>query len=151
MSKPFSNPFFEADMSKLCDMSKMSEMFRMPPMDMGSLYEIQRRNVETCTIVTQAAYDHMQSLWHRQSEGWRQMMEECSRSMSSLSSAGSPEEKVMRSAEVSKAALEKCLASLRDIAETMARCNTQTMETVSSRVNKGMDEWQGILKNNRAA
>ena len=57
----------------------------------------------------------------------------------------------MKQAEASKAAIDKCLANVRDIAETVAKCNTQALDTVSNRMNEGLDELRGIIKTNRAA
>jgi phasin family protein len=151
MSKPFTNPFFEADMSKLFDMSKITGEFRMPQFDMEAAASLQRRNIEACTSLGQAIFESYQSLFRRQADMCRQAMEEVSQSMSAIVSCPSPEEKVMKQAEASKMAMEKCLANVRDIAETMAKCQTQALETVSTRVHEGFDELRGIIKSGRAA
>ncbi len=62
----------------------------------------------------------------------------------------STEEKVIKQAEASKAAMEKCIANVRDIAETISKCNGQAIETVSLRMNEGLDELRGIIKNRAA-
>ena len=71
--------------------------------------------------------------------------------LNAVATSPSPEEKVMKQAEAGKMAVDKCLANVRDIAETIAKCNTQAMETVSNRMNEGMDELRGIIKSGRAA
>lgn len=151
MSKPFTNPFFEADMSKFFDMSKMTGEFRMPQFDMEAAMTLQRKNIEAWTALNQAMFESFQALCRRQADMARQSMEEMSQTMNAIVSCPSPEEKVIKQAEASKAALDKCLANVRDIAETLAKCNTHAMETVSTRMNEGMDELRGIIKNNRAA
>jgi phasin family protein len=78
------------------------------------------------------------------------MMEECTQTMQAIMSCPSPEEKVIKQAEASKMAMEKCLANVRDITETLAKCNTQALETVSTRMNEGMDELRGIIKTRAA-
>lgn len=156
MSKPFTNPFFEADMSKLFDMSKfdMSKMtgdFRMPQMNMESMMTAQRRNIESFSALQQAASQSFQALWQRQAEMVRQAMEETSQMMSSIMSCPTPEEKMIKQAEVSKVAMEKCLANVRDITETISKCNSQAMEAVSNRMNESLDELRGIISSSRAA
>ena len=151
MSKPFANPFFEADMSKLFDISKMSSDLRMPQFDMEAATAVQRRNIEAYTALGQAAFDSFQSLWRRQADVMRQMMEETSQTMQSMAGCATPEEKVIKQVEASKAAMDKCLANVRDVAETVAKCNNQALETVSNRMNEGLDELRGIIKTNRAA
>jgi phasin family protein len=154
MSKPFANPFFEADMTKLFPMTNMSKMagdFRMPQWDMEALLTVQRRNMEAYTTLCQAVFESWQSLCRRQADIAKQTMEETAQSVGAVASCPSPEEKVIKQAEVSKMAMEKCLANVRDIAETFAKCNNQALETVSTRMNEGLDELRGIIKTNRAA
>jgi phasin family protein len=150
MSKPFTNPFFEADMSKIFDFSKIAGDLRMPQFDMEAAATLQRKNIEAYTALNQAAFESFQALWRRQAEMARQMMEETMQTFQGIASCP-PEEKVMRQAEASKVAMEKCLANVRDIAETVAKCNTQALETVSTRMNEGMSELRGIIKSGRAA
>jgi phasin family protein len=160
MSKPFTNPFFEADMSKLFDMSKfdmskfdMSKMtadMRMPSFDMEGIFTQQRRNMEALTALTQTAMESWQSLFRRQADTARQMMEEQAQTAQAIMACPSPEEKVIKQAEASKAAMDKCLANMRDISETISKCNGQAMETVTLRMNEGLDELRGIIKNRAA-
>ena len=145
MSKPAANPFFEVDFSKIPDFSKLASEFKTP-FNMGPFLAAQRRNVETMTAVNQAAFESMQSLARRQTDMVRQSMEECATMMSAMMSAPSPEDKVMRQAEASKAAMEKCLANVRDIAETLNKCNSQAMEAVTTRLSEGMEELRGMMK-----
>jgi phasin family protein len=151
MSKPFTNPFFEADMSKLFDMSKMTGEFRMPQFDMEAAATLQRKNMEAYTALSQAVFESFQALCRRQADMCRQGMEEMSQTVNAIVSCPTPEEKVMKQAEAGKMAMEKCLANVRDIAETIAKCNTQALETVSTRMNDNIDELRGIIKGGRAA
>jgi phasin family protein len=169
MSKPAANPFFEADFSKMMDVSKFMDMsnmskmfgeFKMPNMpqmpqipmfNMEALMAVSRRNIEAMTAVNQAAFENWQSLGRRQAELFRQGIEEASTTLKAVMASETPEEKVMRQAEASKAALEKCMTNMRDIAETAAKCNALTMETVSTRMNEGMEELRGIMKTNARA
>jgi phasin family protein len=151
MSKPFTNPFFEADMSKLFDMSKITSDLRMPQFNMEVATNLHRKNIEACTALNQAAFESFQALWRRQADTARQMMEETTQIMQAIVSSPSPEEKIIKQAEASKATVDKCLANVRDVTETIAKCNAQALETVSTRMNEGMDELRGIIKTDRAA
>ena len=163
MSKPFTNPFFEADLSKVFDTSKffdLSKTFDMskltapcsiPQFDIEAAFALQRKNVEAFTALSQTAYENLQSLWRRQADSTRQIVEELTQSMQSTLSSPSSENKVSKQAEASKAAMDKYLANLRDATETLAKCNTQVMETVSSRVNDSLSELNGIVKKTERA
>jgi phasin family protein len=145
MSKPAANPFFEVDFSKFADFSKLAGEFKAP-MNMEPLLAAQRRNIEAMTAVGQAAFESMQALARRQADAMRQGMEEAANMMSSMMTSPSPEEKVMRQAEASKAAMEKCIANARDIAETLSKCNTQAMEVVTNRLSESVEELRGMMK-----
>ena len=151
MSKPFTNPFFEADMSKMFDMSKITGDMRIPQFNMEAAANLHRKNIESFTALNQAAFESFQALWRRQADVARQMMEETAQTIQAIVSTPSPEEKVLKQTEASKATMEKCLANARDVSETIAKCNAQALETVSTRFNEGMDELRGIIKTDRAA
>jgi phasin family protein len=166
MSKPFTNPFFEADMSKMFDMSNIdmskfdvSKMFDMSKIlgdyklpqvaafDVEAISALQRKNLEAFTAISQAAYESMQALWRRQTDSYRQILEEMTQMGQTVMSCPTPEAKAIKQAEVSKAAMDKYLANLRDASETIAKCNSQAMETVGARVNDTLNEMCGIVKN----
>ncbi|MDE1901363.1 MAG: phasin family protein [Alphaproteobacteria bacterium] len=118
----------------------------MPQFNTEAFLTAQRKNIEACTALSQAVSESFQSLWRRQGEAVRQMMEEASQTVNAIMSCPTPEDKVIRQAEAGKVAVEKCLANVRDIAETVAKCNNQALETVNTRMNEGLDELRCIVK-----
>ncbi len=172
MSKPFTNPFFEADISKMfdmssywqnCDVSKMFDVSKLmgdykwpqggqiPSLDMEAFVALQRKNIEALTSINQATWDTMQALVRRQADSLRQMVEDSAQMSQALMSCSTPESKVIKQAEASKAALDKYLSNLRDASETVAKCNSQAMETVGARLNESLSEICGMVKNASAA
>jgi len=151
MSKPASSPFFEADFSKLMDMSKMMGEFKMPLCDVETMMSAYRRNMETAAAVNQAAFETFQTVMRRQADLMRLGFEEATGVMNAVMSSPTPEEKVIRHAEASKAAMDKCIAGARDIAETVSQCHSRTLETVSNRMSEGLEELRGMMKNGKAA
>ncbi|MDR3425736.1 MAG: phasin family protein [Alphaproteobacteria bacterium] len=152
MSKPFTNPFIEADLSKMFDLSKFTSDFRMPQFDAEAAFSLQRKNIEAFTAMNQAAYESIQALAHRQADTFRQIIEEASQTVQAIIASPTPEGKAIKQAEVSKAAMDKYLASLRDASETIAKCNNNALETVGVRLNEGLNELRSIVKSaDRAA
>ena len=133
MSKPATSPIFEADFSKLMNPSKIMGEFKMPGFDMNALMNMQRKNIEAITAINQAAFEGMQSFAQRQTELIRQGIEETTNLLNTFMSAQTPQEKVVCQVEASKVVVEKCMANARDAAETLAKCSSQAMETVSNR------------------
>lgn len=146
MSKPVANPFFEVDFSKFADFTKMAADFKAP-FNMEPFLAAQRKNIEAFTAVNQAAYESMQSLARRQADMMRQGMEDAAGLVSAMmASPASPEEKVLRQAEASKVAMDKCMANARDVVDTLSKCNTQAMEVVANRMSEGLEELRGMMK-----
>jgi phasin family protein len=151
MSKPAANPFFEVDFSKFMDMSKMMGDMKMPSFNYEAMMGAMRRNIEACTAVNQAAFENIQAMMRRQTEVGRQSFEEMAAMMNTMMSCPTPEEKMIRQAEASKVAVEKCMANAREVAETVAKCNYQAMETMSNRMNEGIEELRSMMKPAQAA
>ena len=140
-------PMDWADMSKMTDLSKTMSDYKMPMFDIEAISALQRKNMEAFTAMSQASYESMMALWRRQADSCRQAMEEMTQVMQGIMACPTPEAKAIKQAEVSKAAMDKYLANLRDASETLAKCNTQAMETVGARLNESMSEVYGMVKN----
>jgi len=146
MSKQFTSPFIGTDMTKMFDMSKFTTDFRIPQIDAEAIFSLQRKNMEAFAAMNQTVYESVQALCNRQAEAFRQMIEETTQTIQTIVSIPTPEGKAIKQAEVSKAALDKYIASLRDASETIAKCNNQALETVGTRLNEGMSELRSIVK-----
>lgn len=146
MSKPFNYPFYDNDMMKMFDMSKYTDGVHMPQFDAEAAFSLQRKNIEAFTALNQAAYENFQSLWQRQADSFRQVVEQMTQTAQSIMSAPTPEGKAMKQAEISKAAMEKYIANLRDASDTIAKYNNQALETVSTRLNEGLNELRNVVK-----
>ncbi|HUY68759.1 MAG TPA: phasin family protein [Alphaproteobacteria bacterium] len=151
MSRPAANPFFETDFSKFVDMSKMMGEFKMPTYNVEAVMAAHRKNIETMSSINQACFESMQGMARRQAEWARQCLEEGAALVNAMMAPESPEEKVVRQAEASKAAMERCMANAREIAETVTRNNCQAMETLGNRLNEGLEEFRDMVRNGRVA
>jgi phasin family protein len=125
--------------------------FKMPGFDMTALMEMQRKNIETITTINQTIFGNLQSFVQRQAELMRQGFEETSNLMNAMMSSPTTQDKVIRQAEASKNVVEKCMANARDASETLDKCNSHTMETISNRMNEGMGELRSLIKTDIAA
>lgn len=145
------NPFLDFDPSKFFDPTKFTEMakgfgdFKVPGMDVESLLASQRRNIEALTAANQLAAEGFQAVLRRQAEILRQTMEESSAMVSELMAAGTPEDKVAKQAELVKAAFEKAIANMKELAEIVAKSNSEAAEVLSGRVKESIEEVKAQL------
>jgi phasin family protein len=176
MSKPAGNPFFETDFTKFMDMSKMMDMTKMMDMgkmmdmskmmDMGkmmgsdfkmpafaptqameSMMQLYRRNMEAMAAAQQMAWENTQEIARRQTDLARQNIESAANLMQTVITAQTPEEKVARQTEATKATMERCTANLKEVTDMMAKTQTQAMDAMNSHMCETLDQIQSIMKN----
>ena len=70
-------------------------------------------------------------------------MEQTSAMMSELMAAGSPEDKVAKQAELVKLAFEKALSNARELAELVAKSNSEAADVINKRVSESLEEAEG--------
>lgn len=133
-------PFFDFDVSKLMDITKLTSDYKFPGVDMDQLLAAQRKNIEALTAANQLAFEGMQAVLRRQGEILRQSLEQANSLISEVMAAGAPEDKVAKNAELTKAAFEKALANMRELAEMVAKSNAEAAEVISKRVSESLDE-----------
>ena len=134
------NPFMDMDISKM-----LSEL-KLPMVDMDAVMAAQRRNIEALTTANKLAFEGMQAVARRQADIMRQMTEEMSSMLTTLMSAGTPEERLARQADATKQAFEKMLSNMRELAEMLGKSNTEAAEIIQNRVSESLDELKNMAK-----
>ena len=139
MAKPTAYPFFEMDISKV-----LSE-FKLPGVDVDAILASQRKNIEAVTAANQLAIEGFQAVVRRQASILRQTLEETGTILTEALSAGSPEDKAAKQAELVKTAFEKALANMKELAELVAKSNTEAANVISNRVSESLEELKSAL------
>jgi len=148
MSDKNANPFLNADFSKFMDMSKMMNQYKTPNFDVESMMSTQRKNLEAMASTNQKAFEGLQSYFTKQTELARQSFEATTKMVQDVVSAPTPEEKVAKQVEATKANIETCVSSLKELSEILSDNQTQAMNVVSSAVFESIDGLQDMIKKN---
>jgi phasin family protein len=134
------NPFFDMDMTKaLAD-------FRVPGVDVDAVVATQRKNIEALTQANQLAIEGVQAIARRQVEIARQALEEFSSMVKEFTQPVSPEERIAKQAEYSKAALEKSVNNARELTEMVTKANAEAFAVLNKRVSESFDEVRDFAK-----
>ena len=131
-SKP-SNPF---DL----DLQKMIQGMNVPGVDMSSVVASQQRNIEALTEANKLAAEGMQAVAQRQVELLRQMMEETSKGVQEVMTAGSPQKSMSKETELAQAALAQSIANMREVAEMITRSQNEAVDVLANRMTESLDE-----------
>lgn len=157
------NPFFNGEFAKFdfasfmdpsklteqwekFDLSKVADQFKMPGLDAQALVEYQKRNLEAFTSANKIALEGAQAVIRRQAEIVRKGVEDASKALSELNAAGTPQDKMMKQAELAKEAYEAAVANLRELTEMASKSNGEAAELLSTRVSESFGEITGEMK-----
>ena len=109
-----SNPF---SLFGEMDFEKMMKDFKIPGVDIDSVMNTQRKNLEAIGEANKVAMEGMQAVAKRQTEIMREAMEEMVKSTKEMSSVGSPQEVSGKQADMARERFEKAMANMRELAE----------------------------------
>jgi len=149
------NPFLNVDFSKFMDMSRLLDWqkgfgdMKMKGVDVEALMAAQRKNLEAMAQAQQLATEGMQAVARRQAELLQQMMEGANDAVRSLMVAGNPEDKAAKQADLAKQVFERAIANMRELAELVAKSNSDTFEVMNKRVTEGLDEIKAMIEKKR--
>lgn len=127
-------PFWDFDMTRI-----MGD-FRMPGMDAEAVMTAQRKNVEALTAANQRAMEGMQEVARRQVEIMRRTVEDMTASVAEFATAGTPEARVAKQADLTRESFERTLAGMRELSEMLAKSNAEAADIINKRIAAMLDE-----------
>ncbi|WP_197521100.1 TIGR01841 family phasin [Bradyrhizobium icense] len=113
------------------DFAKLIESCQISGVDMTSLIDVEKKNIDALNEVNRSAYDSWQNLMARQTEVFQEMMKAIAAEASNETVAG-------RRTEIARQGFEKALANMRQLAETATEQQKQTIEILRRRFEDGM-------------
>lgn len=141
---------YTVDLSKVMtvfDPSEMIEEFRrafggveFPGVDLNSVLETQRRNVEALTQANQRAFETAQAMLDRQMEMLKEALAEASEALSNLSGTKSPTKAAAKQGELIKQLMERTLSNLREMTDFVSKAHAEALKTIRKRVEESIEE-----------
>jgi phasin family protein len=123
------------------DMMRMLTEFRIPGMpDMEALAAAQRRNLEALSAANRVALEGAQAVARRHMEILQQSMAEMTEAMRVLGTQDSPQDRAARQAEMLKAAYEKAVNNIKELADMIQKSNNEALAVLNKRFAEAMDE-----------
>lgn len=122
------------------EFSNAMKQFRLPGVNIESVVESQKKNLEALTSANRVAFEGMQAVAKRQAEILQETMNEASKAVDSVAKAGSPPEMAAKQLEIAKQAFDKAISNMRELAEMVAKANEAAANTVNGRISATLDE-----------
>ena len=137
---------YQAEFGKwMGDFSKTFANGKTPVVDFDAVVALQRKNIEALTSANQVAFEGVKAFAQRQAEIAREAVEEFSKVAKEFTSAGSPEEKLAKQAEVAKAGFEHALSNVRELTDMVQKANVQAIDVISKRVAANFDDVKAAI------
>ena len=127
------------DLSKF-DFTKVLGNVKLPGADLEALVAGQRKNIEALTEANRVAVAGMQAVAKRQAEILSEAMATAATAVQEVSAITEPRQRLAKQTDVTKAAFEKALAAMRELAQAVSASADQAIGVVSKRVVEGLDE-----------
>jgi phasin family protein len=158
-----SNPFLNGEFSKFdfaafmdpskyteqwekFDFAKVADQFKVPGLDAQALVEYQKRNLEAFASANKIALEGAQAVIRRQAEIVRKGVEDASKALSDLNAAETPQDKLLKQAELAKEAYEAAIANLQELTEMASKSNGEAANLLSTRVSESFGEFTSEIK-----
>lgn len=122
------------------DVSKYLGDFKVPGVDVENIVANQRKNIEALTQANKLAFEGLQNVVKRQVEILRQAMDEVAQVSKEFAEPGNAQDKAAKQAEFAKEAFERALANGRELAEMIAKANSEAFDLLNKRFSQSLDE-----------
>ncbi|MCP4395037.1 MAG: phasin family protein [Alphaproteobacteria bacterium] len=139
-----SSKFFDYDMKKLMSEFKVPD-FNVPSVDVDSIVDAQKKNVEAISEASQMAFEGAQAVMKRQGELAHKAMEEITSAVKDLSETSSPQEGITKQADVTKDALDRSLSNVSELTDMMTKSNQAVFDLLSKRINQVIEEYKDMI------
>lgn len=130
------------------DMMRAFTSMKMPGLpDFQAFADAQKRNLEALTTANKLAMEGAQAVGRRNMEIIQQVMAEMTQAMQSLGNVeGSPNAKAAQQAEMMKAAYERAVANMQEIAELIQKSNGEAVGVLNRRFAEALEEVKSLVK-----
>jgi phasin family protein len=152
MTMPMQNPFDFKDLMKRLDPAAVTEQikellgkFSLPNLDTKALMETQSKNVQALTEANRAILESTQSLFQRQTEMMKQVLEEASEAVKVLGSVSRPREAAEKEIKLIEDSVGKALANFTEISDTVRKTQDETTKLVTNRLNESLAELRASI------
>ena len=133
------------------DMKAMTEAFQVPSMDkffeggmpafdFTAMQDAQKKNIAALVEANKVAVAGYQSLYKRQTELFEAALADAKDKISALQGKPMTVEAASENMETMKAAFEKALADLKEVAEMAQTANTEAFDILKARTEEAMAE-----------
>ena len=127
------------------DFTKVLEQFKVPGVDMSSIIDARRKDIEAVVEANKAAYETMQTLARMQTDMLSEAMHELQDAAKDWATQGVAATDPGKQAEAAQKACQKALTHMKDIAEIARKSQADAVAAMTERATKNMQEMKQMI------
>ena len=133
------------------DITKIMAEFRMPAMpDMMELAKAQQKNLEAISAANKVALEGARAVAERHMEIVQQSVAEMQDAMRSMATPGDMQEQAAKRAEMAKAAYERAVGQMQELADLIQRSSGEALSVLHKRFSEAMEEVKNLSTDKKA-
>ena len=129
------------------DVNRMLASLNMPPLDLDAMAAAQRKNIEAMSAACLVALDCIQESARRQASLLAETVDQVFATARGISAEGKMNGSPTGHIEAQRALMERSLAGMRELADLIAKSNSEAFEIVSRRAADCLDEMKDLASN----
>ena len=128
------------------DFTKLLEQYKLPGIDMASVIEARRKDIDAITEANKIAYEGMQALVQKQTEILSKSMQEIQAAAQKLTAGGDPAEAMAKQGEFVQQGLQTALNNMRVLAEMAQKSQAEALAVITKRAEQNIEEAKSLMK-----
>jgi phasin family protein len=125
------------------DVTQLMQQFKMPGIDMASIVEARRKDIDALMQTNTAVFESMQALASKQTEMLNEAMQGMQDAAKNMGGGGADPAK---QTEVVRKAFEKTLAGMQDMAEMARHAQADAMTQITQRASQQMQDIKALVQ-----
>jgi phasin family protein len=132
-------PFVNADLTRAWSSLKL------PPLKIGELFEVHRKNASALTDANQVVFDGLTTLAQRQGELFQTTVNDCSKATYDALAGASFAERATKQADAARHIYVSSVACLRELSDIAVKTNVTAVDILNARVSEALDEFRTLF------
>ncbi|ABF11905.1 conserved hypothetical protein (plasmid) [Cupriavidus metallidurans CH34] len=128
------------------DITKLLEQYKLPGVDMTSIIEARRKDIEALAEANRIAYEGMQALVQKQTEILSKSMQEIQATAQKMATSGNPAEAMTRQGELVQQGLQTAFNNMRELAEMAQKSQAEALAVITKRAEQSIAEAKSLMK-----
>jgi phasin family protein len=127
------------------DLTRAWSNLKLPPLKIGELFEVHRKNASALTDANQVVFDGLTTLAQRQGELFKTTVNNCSKATYDVLAGASFTERATKQVDAAQHIYVSSVACLRELSDIAVKTNVRAVGILNARVGEALDEFQAMF------